>query len=150
HRGGSALLFATLLDAIGRGRIITIDLEKMEGRPSHPRITYVTGSSVTSETLGLVAEAASGAQRTMVVLDSDHSERHVHEELLAYCEFVTRGCYLICEDTNVNGHPVYRKHGPGPMEALERFLAEHPEFVADRERERVGITAHPKGFLRRL
>jgi cephalosporin hydroxylase len=96
-----------------------------------------------------VAEAASRARSVMVILDSDHSAEHVYGELESYSPFVTPGCYLVCEDTNVNGHPVHRKHGPGPTEALRRFLPDHPEFTIDGSRELAGMTAHPGGFLRR-
>ncbi len=37
----------------------------------------------------------------------------------------------------------------GPTPGIERFLAAHPDFVADREREPF-YTQHPGGYLRRL
>ncbi|MFH1821914.1 MAG: CmcI family methyltransferase, partial [Methanobacteriota archaeon] len=49
--GGSALYLASLCDIIGKGRVITIDIEDGEGRPKHDRITYILGSSVASETV---------------------------------------------------------------------------------------------------
>ena len=88
----------------------------------------------------------------MVVLDSDHSKVHVAKELELYSPLVTPGCYLVVEDTNVNGHPVYRNHGPGPMEALLDFLASGSGRVFERDRLRdhqFGFTFHPCGWLRR-
>jgi cephalosporin hydroxylase len=38
----------------------------------------------------------------MVILDSDHSKRHVLAELQAYSRFVSIGNYLIIEDTNIS------------------------------------------------
>jgi len=149
HQGGSALFLAHMCDLLGKGRVVTVDIEARPGRPVHPRITYVTGSSVAPDIRERVAVAAAGANTVMVILDSDHSASHVYDELIAYSSFVTPGAYLICEDTNVNGHPVYKKHGPGPMEALERFLPQHPEFEIDASRESAAMTAHPGGFLRR-
>jgi cephalosporin hydroxylase len=148
--GGSALYFASLFDLLGAGRIVTIDIEPDGSRPVHPRIHYLTGSSTSEEIVKCVDQLASQAKRIMVILDSDHSEKHVREELRAYHRFVSKGCYLVVEDTNVNGHPVAHTHGPGPMEAIATFLPEHPEFQTDPERERLGITAHPKGFLKRV
>ena len=76
----------------------------------------------------------------MVILDSDHSQAHVSAELSAYAPLVTPGCYLIVEDTCVNGHPLYPDHGPGPMEALDAFLPQHPEFEPDPAREKFMLT----------
>ena len=44
--GGSALYFASLLELLDTGRVLTIDLQPQEDRPEHPRIEYLNGSSV--------------------------------------------------------------------------------------------------------
>jgi len=67
----------------------------------------------------------------MVILDSDHSEEHVTKELEAYAKFVTPGSYLVLEDTNLNNRPVLKEFGPGPGEALDKWLPKHPEFGLD-------------------
>ena len=120
--GGSALYFAHLLDAIGNGRVVTIDIENIQDweYPKHPRITYLLGKSSTdSSVLERVKSLASG--KTMVVLDSDHSKAHVLKELQLYAPLVTSGNYLVVEDTNINGHPVSPEFGPGPQEALDEW-----------------------------
>src|SRR5215204_6147628 len=38
--GGSALYLAMILDHIGQGRVITVDIEEKANRPDHPRISY--------------------------------------------------------------------------------------------------------------
>ena len=86
----------------------------------------------------------------MVLLDSDHRMTHVLEELRIYSPLVTLGNYIIVEDTNINGHPVFRSFGPGPMEALEEFLRENRSFISDRSREKFLLTHNPKGYLRRI
>ena len=68
----------------------------------------------------------------------------------AYSGLVSVGCYLIVEDTNLNGHPVLPDHGPGPMEAVEAFLPVAPEFEVDGSRERFMLTLNPGGFLKRV
>jgi cephalosporin hydroxylase len=92
---------------------------------------------------------ADGAAAVMAVLDSDHSYEHVLKELEAYGPLVTPGCYMIVEDTNVNGHPVVPDHGSGPAEAVETFLNESAFFDVDRDRERLLMTFNPGGYLRR-
>src|SRR5829696_2870122 len=63
---------------------------------------------------------------------------------------VTPGSYLVVEDTNVNGHPVYEAFGPGPMEAVQDFLKERDDFEADRSREKFLFTFNPGGWLRKF
>jgi len=148
--GGSALYLASLCDLLGDGEVITIDVEERAGRPSHRRIKYLHGSSVDQEVVDEVKALIKDAGPVMVILDSDHRREHVLNELHIYSEIVTAESYLIVEDTNVNGHPVFQLHGAGPMEAVEQFLRETDDFVADREREKFFLTFNPKGYLRKL
>lgn len=147
--GGSALYMACVCDQLGRGEVVTVDIYPIEGRPRHDRVTYVTGSSTAPEVMAEVERLAEGRDRVLVILDSDHARDHVLEELRIYGGLVSPGSYLVVEDTNVNGHPVFREHGPGPMEALDVFLAETDEFEIDAAREKFFLTFNPRGFLRK-
>lgn len=147
--GGSSYYLASLLDLLGRGEVITIDIEARPGQPTHPRITRIIGSSTDPAVVADVRRRVAG-RRAMVILDSDHSQRHVAAELAAYRSLVAPGCYLIVEDTDVNGHPVVPEHGPGPMEAVAAFLPEAPEYELDASRERFMLTLNPGGYLRRV
>lgn len=150
NKGGSALYFAHLFDLLGAGKVITVDVTPPpEGTPQHPRIEYLLGSSTDSGILKHIGSLILPGDRVMVVLDSDHSAPHVRKELDLYSPLVTPGCYLVVEDTNVNGHPVFRSHGPGPMEALEDFLTTNADFKSDLGREKFAITFSPRGWLRR-
>lgn len=149
--GGSALFMATICDSINQGKIVTIDIQKIEEPPTHPRIKYLIGSSVSDEILNMVREEVkkSHPKVVMVILDSNHSKEHVLKELYLYNEFVTPQSYLIVEDTNVNGHPVNVSHGPGPMEALNEFLENNQGFIVDKDMERHFLTFNPNGYLKR-
>jgi cephalosporin hydroxylase len=148
--GGSALFLATVCDALGRGRVITIDTEPGEPLPQHPRVTYIRGSSTDPVVLGQVRGQIRETDHVMAILDADHSREHVLAELAVYSDLVTFGDYLIVEDTNVNGHPVLPDHGPGPGEAVDEFLGRDARYAVDRTRERLLLTANPGGFLRRM
>jgi cephalosporin hydroxylase len=86
----------------------------------------------------------------LVTLDSDHSEENVTRELELYSPLVAPDSYLVVEDTNVNGRPAAEDHGPGPGEAVEKFLTAHKEFVHDRKCERHLLTFFPGGWLKRI
>jgi cephalosporin hydroxylase len=151
--GGSTLYYAKLFDMMGTdGKIITIDVDAMPDMPQHERITYLYGSSTSGEILEKVKELIKGKSKIMVILDSDHSKDHVLKELELYHGFVTKGCYLVVEDSNINGHPVYSGfgQGPGPMEAMEAFLPGHPEFVTDKSKEKFMMSFNPNGYLKRV
>lgn len=150
HKGGTALFFASMCDLLGAGRIVTIDIDRAPEMPEHPRITYLEGSSVSDEIVARVREFLSDGDRVVVILDSDHSKDHVLAEMRVYAEMVTLGSYLIVEDTNVNGHPILPRHGPGPMEAVEEFVRSRSDFIIDRDREKFFMTFNPKGYLRRV
>lgn len=149
YRGGSALFLACVCELIGQGLVVSVDLVPYPPLPVHPRITYVQGSSIEASTLERVRSLVPQGGRCLVILDSDHSRDHVLRELRAYAPFVGVGEYLIVEDTNVNGNPVLPDFGPGPMEAVEQFLAEEPTFGPDVGREKFGLTFNPRGYLRR-
>jgi cephalosporin hydroxylase len=149
-RGGSAFFFASICDLVGNGRIITIDFRHVEGRPEHDRITYVEGSSISTDTVEAVGAAVEPGERVLVSLDSAHTKEHVLEEMKLYAPLVTKRSYLVVEDTNLGGHPARPEHGAGPMEAVEEFLAGTDEFVVDRGCEKFLMTYNPGGYLRRI
>ncbi len=147
--GGSALYLASICDFLNSGQIVTIDIESREGRPEHPRVTYLTGSSVSPDIVDQVRDLTRASGPVLVLLDSDHSYDHVLAELRAYRAIVSPGSYLIVEDTNLNGHPVEPEHGPGPMEAVETFLRDHREFAHDSAMDKFLLTFNPGGYLKR-
>ena len=147
--GGSSLYLASLLELIGKGRVITIDVAASSKRPGHRRIEYLTGSAIAPDVVRSVSSMVKPSDTVMVILDSDHSKAHVLDELRAYHPLVTPHSYLIVEDTNVNGHPVLPDHGPGPMEAVREFLRENSDFEVDRSLEKLYLTFNPSGYLRR-
>ena len=152
--GGSVLYFASLLDLIGMDPgavVIGVDVELTpEARTlRHPRIHLIEGNSTSAETIKAVESLLPGGGG-MVSLDSDHSAGHVMEELRAYRKYVAIGSYLVVEDTNVNGHPVFPDFGPGPMEAVDAFLQEDRQFVRDdKVWGRNLLSFHQYGWLKR-
>jgi cephalosporin hydroxylase len=148
--GGSAFYLACLMDMLGKGQIVTIDVTPIADHPNHPRIKYLTGSSVSKEIVEEVKKHVVSSQSVLVILDSDHSASHVYAELQIYSKFVTKGAYVIVEDSNVNGHPVWPTHGPGPTEAVEQFLKETNQFQIDKSREKFLVSFNPNGYLKRI
>jgi cephalosporin hydroxylase len=150
--GGSTLYLATLCDLLGGGEVLAVDITLGGVAPAvraHPRVRLFEGSSTDPAVVAAITGRCAG-RRTMVILDSDHAAPHVIAELRAYGPLVTPGCYLICEDTNINGHPALPDFGPGPYEAVQTFLSESPGWQVDRDCERLLATFNPGGYLRRV
>jgi cephalosporin hydroxylase len=147
YKGGTAYYLARLMDLLDKGRILTVDIEKYPNLPQHPRITYLLGSSTAPEIVGQVRSSIKPGETVLVLLDSDHSMKHVLDELRLYHGLVTAGSYLVVEDTHFNGHPILPKFGPGPMEAVEQFLKENQDFRIDPAREKLMFTFNPRGYL---
>lgn len=167
--GGSLIFYASLFEAMGRGRVIGIDIEirphnraAIEAHEMFPRITLVEGSSVAPEIVAQVGALVAPGETVLVLLDSNHTKAHVLAELEAYGPFVTPGSYIVATDgimKEVVGAP---RTSPdwswnNPLDAAAEFAASHPEFVLEEPAfpfnegvvtERV--TYWPKGFLKRV
>jgi cephalosporin hydroxylase len=163
-RGGSLVLYASILELIGEGEVLGIDLdirahnrEAIEAHPLARRIRMVESSSLDEAVLAEVRGAADAVERVMVVLDSDHTHDHVLAELRAYAGLVTVGQFLVVADTFVEDIPVQehrrRAWGPGdnPATALRAWLDETEGFEPDPfVNAKLLLTASPGGYLRRV
>lgn len=150
NRGGSSFFYGQLLDLIGKGRVLTVDVDRLHDL-KHPRVTCLLGSSVSEPILARMRVAAETAHGpVLVILDSDHSAAHVRAELEAYAPLVGRDGLLLVQDGVIDTLPKFRKGRPGPLAAVHEFLRAHPEFELDADRcRRFPITHHPDGWLRR-
>ena len=149
YRGGSAFFLASICDLLGAGEVVSIDIEPLrDDYPAHPRVTYLGGRSSTDPEVVAEVRGRAREKRTLVVLDSDHSQAHVEAELAAYADLVPVGCYLIVEDSNIG--QIRKDLLPGPLEAIDVFLAGTDAFEIDRSREKFLITFNPSGYLRRV
>lgn len=150
NRGGSAYFYASLFDLMGAGDVLTFDVRRMHDL-SHPRIEFAIGSSLEPQMMQKAkrrAELVKGP--VMVILDSDHSEEHVFQEMEAYAPLVSPASFMLVQDGVIDTLGMLRGDRPGPLPAIRRFLNRHPEFEVDEGRgNRFLITHHPLGWLRR-
>ncbi|MFN7677713.1 MAG: cephalosporin hydroxylase family protein [Cyanobacteriota bacterium] len=165
-RGGSVLFMASILELVGKGRVIGVDIdirphnrEAIESHPLSRRVDLVQGGSVDADILLQVKRLIPPKASVMVVLDSDHSRQHVLAECRAYGPLVTPGCYLVVADTLV-GHvdaeqaPKKRSKlwfkGNDPLSALQDYLQEEDGFEQDPILNgKLVLSSSPGGYLRR-
>jgi len=141
--GGSLVLSATLCKAMGKGRVIGVDIEirphnraRLESHPLFPLITLIEGSSIAPDVVAKVQSLIAPHERVLVTLDSNHTYAHVMGELKAYAPIVTKGSYIVATDglmrelTDVpRGRADWDKDNPA--NAAEDFARENPDFVIE-------------------
>lgn len=168
--GGSLIFSASMLElnaACGGpqdAEVLGIDIdirahnrEAIEAHPLFRRISMIQGSSIAPEIIAQVKARASGRQRILVCLDSNHTHDHVLAELQAYAPLVSVGSYCVVFDTIVEDMPPEmfsdRPWAPGnnPKTAVWEYLKTHPEFEIDRRIDsKLLISVAPDGYLKRV
>jgi len=160
--GGSLVLSASMLELIGHGRVLGVDIDirphnraAIEAHKLAHRISLIQGSSTDQATADAVYAQANGAERVIVVLDSNHTHEHVLRELELYSPLVKKGSYLLVFDTAIEDCPEDafpdRPWGKGnnPKTAVREFLKTNKRFEVDRDIEdRLVVSAAPEGYLR--
>lgn len=162
--GGSLVFHASILQLIGEGRVIGIELELREHNrlaiSEHPlsgRIEIIEGSSIDPDTVRKVYDRRKPDDVVLVVLDSNHTHDHVLAELRAYGDLVSPESYLIAFDTIIEQmpHDAYpdRPWGPGnsPHTAIHQFLEEDDRFQIDDQYDQKLLISHAfNGYLRKI
>lgn len=163
--GGSLMLSASILQLIGHGEVLGVDIEvrphnrrAIESHPLAHRISLIEGSSIDPAVVAEVRARAAGKPKVLVCLDSNHTHEHVLAELNAYADLVSVGSYCIVFDTFVEDMPddyVWTDRpwskGNNPKTAVWEWLKSHPEFEIDHSMDdKLLVTSAPDGFLRRI
>jgi cephalosporin hydroxylase len=166
--GGSLIYYASLFAAMGRGRVVGVDIEiRQENRRAIEKhelsrfITLIEGDSAAADVVDRVRSHLREGDHVMVILDSNHSRAHVLRELEAYHSMVTPGSYLVATDGVMKdlwdvprGQPEW--NGDNPSAAALEFSRTHPQFIVEQPawpfRESAltnNVTYWPNAWLRR-
>ncbi len=127
---------------------------------SHPmadKIVMIEGSSIEKPIFKRIKKLIPSNSKVLVILDSNHTEKHVLEELRLYKELVTVGSYcIVCDTVVAQMADGFYKNRPwginnNPKGAVEKFLKESPNFVVDEEIDnKLLLSMSPKGYLKRI
>jgi cephalosporin hydroxylase len=119
------------------------------------RIHLYKGSSTDPAIAAKLKAHAKPGMKVMILLDSNHSHKHVLDELRLYAPLVTKDQYLVVSDTIVEDMPPpaqrERPWGPGdnPASALKHYLGETDRFEVDQYiNAKILTTFSPNGYLR--
>lgn len=142
--GGSLILYASLCKAMGKGRVIGVDIEirphnraAIEAHELFSYITLIEGSSTDPDTVKKVKKLVKPGENVLVILDSNHTKEHVLAELDAYQDIVTVGSYIVATDGSMEilydvprGRPEWAYDNPSS--AAVDFARKHPEFALEK------------------
>jgi cephalosporin hydroxylase len=162
--GGSLIFYASILELIGKGDVLGIDIDirehnrlEIEKHPMYKRIKMIQGSAISKEIIEQIKSHAAGKKTVMVCLDSNHTHDHVLKELELYSPFVTVGSYLIAFDTIVEDLPadLYKDRpwtvGDNPKTAVFEFLKANDNFEIDKSVDnKLLVSVAPDGYLKRI
>jgi len=162
--GGSLVFYASLLELIGEGEIVGIDIDirehnrrEIEKHPMFKRIKMIEGSSISKEVVDQVKDIVKGKLRILVLLDSNHTHDHVMHELNLYAPFVSKNSYLVVFDTIVEDYPKGSikdrpwDTGNNPKTAVHQFIKENESFIIDHKIDnKLLISVSPNGYLKRI
>ncbi len=159
--GGSAIFHSSLLELLGKGRVIGIDVEirkynavAIQSHPMSKRITLIEKSSTDPEVIRQLRTLISPNEKVLVVLDSNHSYAHVKKEIELYSQFVSDDSYLVVMDGAQelvaeipNGKPEWKDDNP--LRAIREFLETQNDWEEDPYYNRMQVTSNPRGYLKR-
>jgi cephalosporin hydroxylase len=141
--GGSLIFYASLCKAMGRGRIIGVDVEirphnraAIEAHELFAYITLIEGSSISPAVVDEVRGEIKPGETVFAMLDSNHTKQHVLDELRAYAPMVSQGSYIVVADgimEDVVGAPRTKPDWSwnNPKAAAIEFVAQDPRFVIE-------------------
>jgi len=163
-RGGSLIFYASLLELIGRGEVLGIDVDLrphnrqvIEAHPLSRRIGLIEGSSISESVVAEVRRRVGDRSPVLVVLDSNHTHEHVLAELHLYAPLVSIDSYCVVMDTVIEDMPADFvcdrpwRAGDNPKTAVHEFLKSDDRFEIDTELcAKLAITVAPDGYLKRV
>ncbi|MBC7889815.1 MAG: cephalosporin hydroxylase family protein [Ferruginibacter sp.] len=164
--GGSLIYYASILELIGKGEVLGIDIDirehnktAIEQHAMYKRIKMIQGSSIDPAIVTRVKEHTGGKESILVVLDSNHTHEHVLAELQMYAPFVSLNSYMVVYDTIVEklpenylpGHVRPWGIGDNPLTAVKEFMKANEQFEVDKSiNNKLLISVAPDGYLKRV
>jgi cephalosporin hydroxylase len=167
--GGSLIFYGSLCKAMGRGRVIGVDVEirphnrqALESHEIYPYLTLIEGSSIDHSVFDRVRSLVAPGEKVMVFLDSNHTKQHVLAELSAYSTLVTKGSYIVAMDgvmEQLVGAPrtqadwIWNNPRQAALEFVQAntdFLIEQPDFLFNESLLTHPVTYCPDAFIKRI
>jgi len=174
--GGSLIYYASILQSIGKGKVVGIYVDirepnrkAIESHNLYPLIDLIEGSSIETSTIQKVQALVSNTDTVIVILDSAHDYDHVKQEIELYSSLVSVGSYVVVTDGSqeyLGSTPRAKTDYPGyvdswevnnPKKAAEDFVLENdnyqleePLFPFNEGNINFRVTHWPSAFIKKI
>jgi cephalosporin hydroxylase len=167
--GGSLIFYSTLCKTMDKGRVIGIDIEirphNRKAIESHFLASYITlieGGSTEIDIVAKVKKHIKPADKVLILLDSNHTYKHVLAELNAYSSMVSVGSYIVATDGIMEylvgaprSSPDWKTNNPKRaaedfVKSTKDFVIEEPKFPFNEGVINERITYWPSSFIKRI
>lgn len=176
NTGGGAIFYSTVMRAYNpSAKIVTLDVVPQPRNwnfrksfscpgcimgPEHPywndgMITYIQGRVTEKATRDKIQVFVDAATKVLVIEDASHRYPDTLENIEATYHWVSKGSYLLVQDTKMDRFvgglkKKYGRYKFGPMRSVDEFMAKHGDkFVIDRRFEYLLYSQHHRGWLLR-
>ena len=163
--GGSLLFYASILKLIKKKfKVIGVDIfikvenkKRIKKNSLSKNIILIETSSTNINTLKKLKKITKG-KKTLIVLDSNHSHKHVIQEMDLYSSLIKKNGYMVVMDTttefvkskHINKNRNFGK-GNNPYTAVKSFIKYNKKFKIDKLYENKSfITGCFNGFLKKI
>lgn len=164
--GGSIIFTASMLKMMNvkRFKVIGIDidirkhnLQEIKKSIVYKHLDLIEGSSIDIKTKEIVEKKIKKfkPKKIMVILDSNHSHKHVLDELKIYSKYVSKNSYIILPDTYIDFLPKNTfkkwKKNDNTFTALKEFLSKKKNFKIDLEINKKSMISEAiQGYVKRI
>ena len=174
--GGSIVFYASILHAIGKGKVIGVDIDirkhnrkEIENHRLFDLIKLIEGSSIDRLVFENIEKLVQENHKVIVILDSAHDYQHVLSELNLYSSLVSTGSFIIVTDGSqkfLGSTPRAKKDYQGyvdswdhnnPKNAAEDFVRMNknfeiiePTFPFNEGEINFRVTHWPSAFVKKI
>ena len=143
--GGSLVFYASLLHAMGKGKVVGIDIDirshnraAIEEHKLFPYINLIEGSSIDDKVVNEAKNHIKPDDVVLIFLDACHTKEHVLQELAQYSPLVSTNSYIVAMDgimKDLVGAPRAENDWlwNNPSHAALEFVEENQQFVIEEQ-----------------
>ena len=144
-----------IIEGLGKGFCAGHNLKEIKKNIVYKYLELIEGSSTNKEIFNQIKKRIKKNKKVLVILDSNHSYKHVINELNLYSKLVSKNSYLILPDTYIDFMPknTFKKwrKGDNTYTALVEFLKKNKNFKVDFNANKKSLISEAiNGYIKKI